>query len=59
MLKRIAQAIKKLFGYCLALQKNQCRVKLASDETTFFCIRDIGHFGPHKTYRGKLFWIWK
>tara|TARA_R100000008_G_C3572161_1_gene162872 strand:- start:563 stop:742 length:180 start_codon:yes stop_codon:yes gene_type:complete len=59
MLERIIQTVKRLFGYPLALQKEQCRVKLVSDEAIFFCTRNTGHFGPHKTYRGKLFWIWK
>jgi len=59
MLERIVQTVKRLFGYPLALQKEQCRVKLVSGETTFFCTKNTGHLGPHKTYRGRRFWMCK
>ena len=37
------------------MQKQQCSSKVNLGDSTFFCIKNVGHFGPHKTYRGRWF----
>ena len=50
---------KRFLGFIPALEKEQCHAKLALEDTTFYCVKNQAHIGPHKTYQGKSFWMQK
>ena len=50
---------KRFLGFIPALEKEQCPAKLALEDTTFYCVKNQAHIGPHKTNQGKSFWMQK
>ena len=54
------QWLRRLFGFLPFMTKEPCGAKYKIAEGTktgiYFCIKNQGHFGPHRTYRGKWFW---
>ena len=54
-LLKIHNLFKRFLGYPDILQDKQCQGRTKFADSTFFCTKDSGHFGPHKTYRGRFF----
>ena len=54
--------IKRFFGFFPFMTKEPCgaKCKIVDGRKTgiYFCIKNQGHFGPHKTYLGKTYWPW-
>ena len=62
MLQWVKRLVKRLFGYIPMMEKQQCMASKRIDTTTYFCILNAGHFGPHKrrhltpSYGTRWFW---
>ena len=54
-MKNLFNLFKRFLGFPDILQDKQCYAKLVYDDTKFFCTKSSGHFGPHRTYRGRFF----
>jgi len=50
--------IKRFFGNLPFMEKFPCQANAEVDNTTYFCILNTGHIGPHKTYLGRTHWPW-
>lgn len=50
--------IKRFFGFFPFMEKEPCNAYAAVNKTIYFCTRNSGHLGPHKTYLGKTLWPW-
>ncbi len=53
------QWFKRFLGGVPELEKQQCQAKIVLGDSTFFCVKNETHLGPHQTYRGRWFWLWK
>ena len=54
-LLEIRNLFKRFLGYPDILQDKQCQGKTKLGASVYFCTKNSGHFGPHETYRGRLF----
>ena len=54
-LARIQNLLKRFFGFPKVLHTKPCTGNIKLGESVFFCTKKTGHFGPHRTYRGRHF----
>ena len=55
IIEKLCKLYKRFKGYPEVLHNTQCLADLAYDDVRFFCVKNNGHFGSHKTYTGKTF----
>ena len=49
--------IKRFFGYLPFMEKEPCNARAILKNSIYYCTRNAGHIGPHRTYLGKYFRI--
>ena len=50
--------IKRFFGYLPFMEKEPCNARAILKNSIYYCTRNAGHIGPHRTYLGKYLWPW-